>query len=139
MANASELVVLGSKIAEIGEKLKELRGRRKVVEQEIEEAETELRPLLVRHTTLLAEIMGEVLPSPPTPLPSVQRTGDGEKPGGLSVEANPAKERVRAFLKTVAPGTWVSDIADAIKIDAALVREVMREMAQTPAREAESE
>lgn len=120
-----EITAVGMKIVELGSKLKKLKADRDELTMQITAIEAEIAPLLVRHTQLIAEITGMLIPKPVAPeAPSVEASPTpGRVDGGL-------KKRVLKFLQGAEPGVGAVEVADALKLDAALVRQVMMEMAR---------
>jgi hypothetical protein len=87
--------------------------------------EKELLPLVGRHAELLAAVMGSAMPKPVAPVPVAAPLPTGPTPGDEKVAL---MRRVKGFLNNAEPGTSAMQIADALKVEASLVREVMREM-----------
>lgn len=123
--DAAEFVDVGGKIMAIGGQLETLRGEREVLNTKITALEKELLPLLARHAELVSSLMGAAMPKPvaPAPLPLTQIPGP--TPGDEKVAL---ARRIKGYLNNAEPGTSAMQIAEALKVDAALVREVMREL-----------
>lgn len=140
-----EFAKVGAELVELGTKLKELKAQRAVLDKEIAELESKVRTLMAKHTQMLAEIVGvptsvsedapmgmmmaaEAVGSKPeqamVPTGSVVSTGITPRQEKARIKA-----RVLAFLENAEPGTSALQIADALRIDAAAVREVMAELA----------
>jgi hypothetical protein len=127
------LITLGTQIAEVGMKLAQIRKQRDELSTQVSALELELMPLLQKHGALLAIIVGAAMPAPvpqaPAPVPQPQPMAP---PAGLP---NPGgdqnaglKQRIRMFLKNVDESVSALEIAEAIKVDASVVREVLLDM-----------
>lgn len=123
--DATEFAQLGAAIVEKGQKLKELKSAREKLDQEIEGLEKELRPMVAQHSKFVAELVGQPTVSPvPGPKPRPV-----EESGGVTAEL---RQRVIAYADRHAdPDTGVSamEIAEGLKLDPAVVRQVLNEMA----------
>ena len=126
----AELVVVGGKIAEVGERLKTLRGERDVLNKEISELEKILMPLVVQHTKIISEVMGTPLPVPAAQQP--QGPGGGHVPPRQAARepGSDLKRRIIEFLDDAEPGLSAADVANALKADPLHVRQIMAEMFQ---------
>ncbi len=132
--NIAEIATLGTQIAELGTKLTGLRAKRDVLDTEIKEIESLIMPLVVQHSKLVASIAGIAMPVPtltPPPVPPVHMGGgQGHPPSFQHTVEGPltmqVKARIRADLSKMA-GRSAQEIADILRVDSALVREVMRE------------
>jgi len=124
---AIEFVEVGGKIMKLGGELAILRDERKALDEKITAMEKELLPLVGRHAELLAAVMGAAMPKPlaPLPPPPVASMPSGPSPGDEKVAL---MRRVKGFLNNAEPGTSAMQIAEALKVDASLVREVMRDL-----------
>lgn len=126
--NIAEIATLGTQIAELGMKLTGLREKRNVLDAEIKEVEALITPLIMEHSKLIASIAGIALPPPPPPPSPFAHTGP------THVDHNPPqdtrnqqlKARIRMDLPKMS-GMSAQDIADRLRVDSALVREVLRE------------
>lgn len=119
----SDLATIGAQIAELGVKLKGLRSERDALNKLIEEAEAQLMPLVVQHSKIIADITGVALPKP-----APRAATPDSPPPGVPV-ANVAKNRIKDYIKTRAQeGMSALDIAEALHVEAALVRECMNEL-----------
>jgi len=130
-----ELTEVGTKIAEVGGKLKERREQRKVIDEEIALLEVELRPLLLRHSQILADVIGAPI-APPAPPPVYLPPSNGGGPPLPPAGPNPKqaielKKRIIKFLEDAEPGTSAADVATALNLDPLTVRAVMGEMARS--------
>jgi hypothetical protein len=125
--DAIEFVEVGGKIMKLGGDLAALREERKVLDEKISAMEKELLPLVGRHAELLSGVMGAAMPKPVTssPSPAVAQAAAGPSP---AEEKASLMRRVKGFLNAAEPGTSAMQIAEALKVDPALVREVMREL-----------
>jgi hypothetical protein len=128
----AELVTVGAKIAEIGERLKILRGQRDELNVEISALEKELMPLVVQHSKIIAEVLGT-----PLPVPSANGAPPQEY-GGLPPGRQPSrdqsfdlKRRIIEFLEGEEPGLSAAEIATALKADPFQVRQIMADMARS--------
>jgi hypothetical protein len=133
----ANLAVIGGQIAEIGEKLKMLRGQRDEINTEISALEKQLMPLVVEHSKIIAEIVG-VPPTPPAPTPPIQQLSYGgggssppvPQPGVTPEVMQKAKTRILKYLDDAEPGVSAADVAGALKMDPFLVRQIMGQMAR---------
>lgn len=124
--DAAEFAQVGSKIVEIGMKLKGLREEREALSTKITELEKELLPLVSRHSELLALFVGVAMPKPaPLPVPPSAHSASGM----IGDEKVKLTRRIKKFLEDAEPGTSAMQIAEALKVDAAQVREVLRDFA----------
>lgn len=123
--DAGEFVDIGGKIVAIGGQLEKLRVERDGLNSKITALETELLPLLTRHAELVSSLMSVALPKPVAAPPSPQPPGPTDGDAKVSLA-----KRVRGFLENAEPGTSATQIAEALKVDAALVREIMRGLTQ---------
>lgn len=129
LGELADLATIGAQIAELGVNLKQLRSERDALNKQIEAAEAELMPLVVRHSKIIADITGVALPTPKKRQALATGNGapDGEDP--QQPRANVAKNRIKDFIKTRAQeGMSALDISEALHVDAALVRECMNEL-----------
>lgn len=126
VGDLADLASIGAQIAELGVNLKQLRSERDALNKQIEAAEAELMPLVVRHSKIIADITGVVAPPPK----KKRAAGNGTAPEEPAPpRANVAKNRIKDFIKTRAQeGMSALDIAEALRVDASLVRECMNEM-----------
>lgn len=123
--DAAEFVSLGGKIMEVGGQLTALRGERDVLSAKIADLEKELLPLMTRYNELMASVMGAAMPKPPPP---PVRPAGPSGPAPLSDDKIILAKRIKKFLEDAEPGTSATQIAEALKVDAAVIREVMRDM-----------
>jgi hypothetical protein len=140
--SVAELVTIGAKIAEIGETLKSKRTERDKINAEISALEKELMPLVVAHSKIIAEVLGQPLqpPAPPPPpqnftsnyTPFPQNHGNGAPPmiPPPAINAKDAKQRIVNYLDTAEPGTSAADVASALRMDPTVVRQIMADMAR---------
>lgn len=128
MGDLADLATIGAQIAELGVNLKQLRSERDALNKQIEAAEAELMPLVVRHSKIIADITGVALPTPKKrQAPATGNGASDEDP--QQPRANVAKNRIKDFIKTRAQeGMSALDISEALHVDAALVRECMNEL-----------
>jgi biotin operon repressor len=127
-----ELLGMSTKIVEIGGKLSELRAARDALNTQIQALEKELLPLATKHSTLMATLLGQALPTltvqPVVPSPEVPTS----PPRGVATSLSATtKTRILDFLKrmdTSDGAVSAMEIADALKIDAAAVRECLLEL-----------
>lgn len=124
-----ESVEIGGKIMTLSGQLAPLKAERDALNEKIQVLEKELLGLAGRYSELVSATLSAVMPkplafvaaAPTTPPPT------GPSPGDEKVLL---MRRVKGFLNNAEPGTSASQIADALKVDAALVREVMRDLSQ---------
>lgn len=126
----SDLVPLGEKILDIGNKLKELRLQRDSVTSQIATLETELAPLLIEHAKIIAEVAGTpAATAPPAP---PYNPGGPPPPGppgpGGPVDEKVIRTRVLKYLEDAEPGVSALDVANALRLDSAAVRKVMADL-----------
>lgn len=123
--DAAEFVEVGGKIVELGGKLQLLKNQRTLLDDQISAMEAELVPLLSRHTELVSSVMGTAMPKPstaPVALPTVAPVPN---------ERLVLITRIRSFLKdaeNVDGGISATQIADALHVDPAIVREILRSL-----------
>lgn len=154
LENAGELVQVGTAIVGLSESLHAARAERDAAQAKVNELEAKLRPLLVQHASLMAQITGAVpaqaqqwppgVPMypqpmyPPQPVPMMP-PGAPQMPPQMppqqlppaSPATDPLRNRVKDYLRTRGGGEDTLsplDVAEVLHVDAALVREVMREM-----------
>lgn len=126
--DAAEFVSVGAKIMEIGAQLESLRGERDALSAKISGLEKELLPLMARYNELMASVMGAAMPKPPpAAVPAALSVHSAS--GLVGDDKIKLTRRIKKFLEEAEPGTSAMQIADALKVDAALVREVLREFA----------
>jgi hypothetical protein len=137
--DAATLVQLGANIVEVSNKLAVARKLLASAQAQVASLELELRPLLTTHAALLSTALS---PSdaitPPAPRLLMERPLDaaGPVPGQsvrqvASQEEGPGpKSRIKHFLRERVGDDPISafDVAEALKVDASVVREVMREI-----------
>ncbi len=119
----AEFTAVGAKIVEVGSKLSKLRSQRDGVATQITELETELMPLLVKHSQMIAEIAGKppTPPAPPAPPPGATPELNGE-----------IRQRVFKFLEDAEPGISAGEISRALRLEPYLVRQAMIELSRRP-------
>ena len=156
MENAGELVTLGTDIVRLGGEMKEAQAELAAAQARVAKISAEMQPKLMRHAQLIQQAAGFAFPAPhaappaapaqAAPLPSwappianLIEDGAGQpapaapqapqQPKQLSAEQQ-LKQRVKDYLKRRPPDEGVSatDVAEALRVDALLVREAMREM-----------
>lgn len=127
MDAAVEFVEVGGKIMTISGQLAPLKTEREALNEKITALEQELVVLAGRYSELLAATLGAAMPKPVAlvPAPVAVQAPAGPAPGEDKLALT---RRVKGFLNNAEPGTSAMQIADALKVDASLVREVMREM-----------
>lgn len=125
----TQFAQVGAKIAELSHKLKSKRTALDALQKEITTVEDELRPLVVEHSKMVAELVGSsgtvMVAAPAAGGPVAIQTG----------VVNPAaldgiRSRLLQYLERADPGTSAGDVAEALKVDVLLVRQVMSEMAR---------
>ncbi len=126
MDAAIEFVEVGGKIMTLSGQLAPLKAERDALNEQITALERELVVLAGRYSELIAATLGTAMPKPAVPVVAPVL------PGPAGPTPNDEKlaliRRVKGFLNNAEPGTSAMQIADALKVDASLVREVMREM-----------
>ena len=129
IGDLADLASIGAQIAELGVNLKALRSERDALNKQIEAAEAELMPLVVRHSKIIADITGVVAPPPKKKRATVPDNGAVPDEEPDTSRPNVAKNRIKDFIKTRAQGGMSAlDIAEALRVDASLVRECMNEL-----------
>jgi predicted ArsR family transcriptional regulator len=130
----AEFARVGAELVELGGKLNEKKAARDALNKEITELEEQIRPLMVEHQKMLAELVGvpvQAVP-PPGPPPPTPPNGNGNGNGGPPkppFDPNTAiKQRIIAFLNRSEPGVSALEVADALKIDVSLVRQAMNDL-----------
>ena len=126
-----ELAEVGAQIAEIGVKLKSLRVKRDELNTEISELEQELHPLVVKHSKLIAEIVGTSAQTP-APAAAAPVVPGAPAPPTEGPPSEAMKKRVLQFLKRTHDQVSAQEVAEALSIPAQVVRDVMRDMMRTP-------
>lgn len=139
--DALEFQKVGAAIVELGGRLSELKAQRDVLDKDIVALETELKPLLVQHSKMIAELVG--LPAiPPTtpPPPPVTHGSHAYIPPDRAVRPAPAtdpigpallRKRIMELLRNEEPGVSALQIAERLGVDAYEVRKIMREFAES--------
>lgn len=128
--DAGAFIELGSKIVKVGQELKNLRDQRDALNPQIAALEAELTPLLMEHAKMIASVAGVSMPTLAPTAAVVEAPGVISHPvAGTGVNAQ-LKARVVDYLKKRQGEEGVSamDVADVLKIDAAIVREAMMEL-----------
>lgn len=146
LENAGELVTVGQQIVKLGAELDAARAELNAAQAKVTTIENELRPLLIRHSELIQSAVGAggiTLSAPPTapaaphshvpPVPGPPASSELSLAAPGSAAALPAsqqlKARVKDFLKSKnMDGISATDVAEALHIDALVVREAMLEM-----------
>lgn len=148
LENAGELVTVGNQIVKLGAELDEARAVLTAAQAKVTAIENELRPLLVRHSELIQSAVGAggiTLSVPPQTAPAAPQNGvqplpstSGASDLSLAPKGSPAalpatqqlKARVKDFLKTRVKDDTISasEVAEALHIDALVVREAMLEL-----------
>lgn len=133
--DAAEFSRVSAELLELGERLKGLRDQRKDLDSEISELEAKVRPLVVRHAQMLADIVGNIMPTAPAPAPAPVQLAQpqnyaGSPPNMAPVVEEPsiAKAKIIRYLQNAEPGISAGDIAQALRLDVGTVRQVMHEM-----------
>lgn len=130
--DAAEFVTVGGKIVELGSNLEQLRAQRETLNVQIEELERQLVPLLAKHSELVAAVMGRALPMKPVVAPALP------PPPSLLTETEPAptvdrvrlKRQILQLIDNSEEQLSATEISEKLKVDAVLVREVMRSLRQ---------
>lgn len=125
MDEQPEITVVGMKLLELGTKLRKLRAERDDLTTQITAIEGEIAPLLVRHTQLISEITGMLLPKQ-----GVNDHVDSTARGAPPKLEGGTKQRVLKFLQMAEPGVGPLEVAEALRLDVSLVRQAMMEMAR---------
>lgn len=127
--NIAEIATLGSQIAELGVKLISLREKRDALNAEIQGLESQLLPLVTEHSKLVAAIAGVTVAPPVMPVPTAPPGGQ-PLPVNLVPEPSAYHQQMKARIRADLPkmqGLAAQEIADRLRVDSALVREVLRE------------
>jgi len=131
VTNAGELVEIGTKVVKLSAELEDVRKKRDEFDVQVKAMEKVLLPLLLRHAELVSSMTGSLLP--PKPLPPMEPPPlppDTNFSPGIPDKGKVAQQ-IRAFLKNAEPGISAMQIGEVLKVDPALVREVLRDF-QTP-------
>lgn len=127
--DAAEFAKLGAELVEKGNELKELKETRDDLNKQIIELEKELRPLIAQHAKFVAELVGQpTVTSVPGSKPTQVPGADGQ----TEVSAD-LRKRIRQYAESRADpedGISAAEIAEALKLDPAVVRQAMNEMAR---------
>lgn len=141
-----ELVSLSTSIMELSLKLKSLRDQRDLVAKQITELETELIPLLTKHSSIVASISGMAAPTPPVvvyaPPSPVQQAPMGAPEVVMSpvsvVMQDPEiekkkrrfllRKKIVQYLENAESGTSALQVAEAIGAPDLEVRSIMSEL-----------
>lgn len=138
--DAAEFVELGNQIMQHGAELKTRRAERDKLNAEIEALEAKLQPLLVRHSQLVAEMVGAARPPPPRAAPAattVVATPATPSPGVVlstdevaasAVERKKLAARIMKLIENSDANLSSLEISERLQVDGVLVREVMREL-----------
>jgi hypothetical protein len=124
--DAAEFAKLGAELVEKGQKLQELKEARDDLNREIAEIEKQLRPLVTQHAKFVAELVGQ-----PTvnPVPSPKLT-PVDTSGGVTAEL---RQKIISYANRHADpenGLSAAEIAEGLKIDPAIVRQVLNDLAR---------
>jgi len=125
--DAVEFTRISAALIELGSRLNELRAKRAEIDKEIVQLETEIRPLILQQSQMVAEIVGTP-PAATAGLPAASPS-PVEDPNRASPEI---RRRILDFLRKADEGISALEIAEALRIDSTVVRNVMREWARSP-------
>lgn len=134
---AAELVQIGQKIIELGSELKLQKLKQAEVNERIATIQSELAPLLIRHSELISEVAGlpmtQTKPkaSPQVLESSLLATKVGEEAGEVDDKKMfVLKQKIKTAMAAVEPGETKSaeQFAEDIHENPLLVRTAMREM-----------
>jgi septal ring factor EnvC (AmiA/AmiB activator) len=119
-----EIAEVGQKLIELGMELKEKRAARDELDTEIKKLEAEVMPLMQKQQQFMTELLG-------VPAPAGSPGGPAVRPGAAEEAPDPnLKKRIKLALGRMEPGVGPIEVAEALKLDAAMVRSVMMEMAR---------
>lgn len=136
--DAAEFAEIGAKIVKHGVELEKLRSERDALNSQIQILEKELLPLLARHSELIAAMMGRPITPVAAPTPTAVSVTSasgvplantlGEAAMVPQVDRKILRRRIQKLMEEADDAMSAMDIAERLKIDAVLVREIMLEM-----------
>jgi hypothetical protein len=130
--DAAEFANIGAKLVMIGGQLNELKAERDELNTQIAKLEAEIRPLIAQHALMIAEIVGApppVVQAAPAYTPVGPGAASGATPAEAATLGPSARKKIIAFLDRCEPGVSALQIAEALSLDAVLVRQIMHEFA----------
>lgn len=134
----SEFASVGAKIAELSLRLKQGRADLEVAQKAVTSLEDELRPLVVEHAKMVATLVGEAGVSLASEMPAgvvLSPNTSGIVVPGRETSAQEAaraslRKQLLRYLDNAPEGVSAIDVADALKVDVVLVRQIMGDMAR---------
>jgi hypothetical protein len=123
----TELVKLSTEIIDRSTKLGELKTQRDELNKQIAELDKELRPAILKQQQMMAALMGDPIP---VPLAQVPVAAIPVVPGTPTPSGNGGtlRQKVVAYIQKCDESVSAMEIAEALHIDAAMVREVMLDL-----------
>jgi hypothetical protein len=120
--DVAELTSIGSRIVELSSKLEGLRAKRTEAQAGIDEVETELKPLVLRHAQIIASVVGPLVPPAAPP--------DAPKAPGVDPPAIEVRQKVLRFLSQAEDSISAMEVAERLHLDPVVVRQIMQSAMQ---------
>lgn len=124
----AEFSQVGADLIDLGGKLKAKKAQREELNAEISDLEEKIRPLIVRHSQLLAEVIGSPPPIVIAPTNGAGNNNPPPPPPDPQTNHDALRKRVLQYLQHCEPGVSAGDVAEHLHLDPSLVRDVMREL-----------
>lgn len=136
----ADLATLGARIVELSHKLKAKKNEREILDKDITALESELMPLVTEHSKVIASVVGAALPAPvpyvtpPHALPNgprpQQQPKNDDAPPPIPTPDAAVKKKVLDYLRTAEEPGSAQTIAEALRLDPLVVRQVLSELAR---------
>lgn len=127
----SDFSALGAKIAEISLELKSRRNERAKIQEQIQELEDTLRPLIGEHAKMIAELVGASGLQVAAPAAQAQGSPRDHVVLGVDPRVEDNKKRVLAYLQNSDGRIFAEDVAVALSLDPLIVRKIMGDYARS--------
>lgn len=131
----SDFASVGAKIAELSLKLKQGRADLEGAQKAVASLEDALRPLVVEHAKMVASLVGDagILSAPEMPAPGVALSPivvPGRETSAQEAARASLRKQLLRYLDNAPEGVSAIDVADALKVDVVMVRQIMGDMAR---------